>query len=117
MPLGCLSKTTMEIEMNDADEEIRGRLNDALTAAGVDVRNLAIEVSGGRVSVTGSVPDETQRQRAAGILAASQRSGAEVASRLEIVPVAAPDSTDGRGRSPLTGTSADSAHESRHQLD
>ena len=31
--------------------------------------------------------------------------------------VAPSDSADGRGRSPVTGTSADSAHESRHQLD
>ena len=104
--------------MNHADEDIRGRLNDALTAAVVDVRNLAIEVSGGRVSVTGSVPNETQRQRAAETLADSQRPGtSDVSSRIAIVPVAAPDSSDGRGRSPITGTSADSAHESRHQLD
>lgn len=104
--------------MNHTDEEIRGRLNDALTASGVDVRNLAIEVTGGRVSVSGSVPDETQRRRAADILGASQRPGTgDISSRIEIVPVAAPDSSDGRGRSPITGTSADSAHESRHQLD
>ena len=31
--------------------------------------------------------------------------------------VAPSDSPDGRGRSPITGTSADSAHESRHQRD
>jgi hypothetical protein len=31
--------------------------------------------------------------------------------------LAGSDSLDGRGPSPLTGTSADSAHESRHQLD
>lgn len=104
--------------MNSSDEKIRGSLNDALTAAGVDVRNLAIEVSGGRVSVSGSVPNETQRQRASEIVGASQRPGtADVSSRIEILPVAAPDSSDGRGRSPVTGTSADSAHESRHQLD
>jgi osmotically-inducible protein OsmY len=104
--------------MNSSDEKIRGSLNDALTAAGVDVRNLAIEVSGGRVSVSGSVPNETQRQRASEIVGASQRPGTtDVSSRIEILPVAAPDSSDGRGRSPVTGTSADSAHESRHQLD
>jgi len=104
--------------MNRSDEDIRGSLNDALTAAGVDVRNLAIEVAGGRVSVTGSVPNETQRRHAAEIVGASQRPGTQdVSSRIEIVPVAAPDSSDGRGRSPVTGTSADSAHESRHQLD
>lgn len=104
--------------MNRSDEEIRGTLNDALTTAGVDVRNLAIEVTGGRVSVTGSVPNETQRQRAAEVLGASQRPGTtDVSSRIDIVAVAPPDSSDGRGRSPLTGTSADSAHESRRQLD
>lgn len=104
--------------MNRSDEEIRGGLNDALTAAGVDVRNLAIEVTGGRVSVNGSVPDETQRRRAADILGASHRPGtADAASRIQIRAVAPPDSSDGRGRSPVTGTSADSAHESRHQLD
>lgn len=107
-----------ETDMNQADEDTRGRLNDALTAAGVDVRNLAIEVTGGRVVVTGSVPDETQRRHAADILGASQRPGtSDISSRIEIVPVTPPDSSDGRGRSPVTGTSADSAHESRHQLD
>jgi len=104
--------------MNRSDEEIRGRLNDALTAAGVDVRNLALEVAAGRVSITGSVPDEPQRQRLAEVVGASQGPGATaIGSHVRIVPVAPPDSSDGRGRSPVTGTSADSAHESRHQLD
>jgi len=48
--------------MNRSDEEIRDTLNDTLTAAGVDVRNLAIEVVGGRATITGSVPEQTQRQ-------------------------------------------------------
>lgn len=104
--------------MNRSDEEIRGRLNDALTAAGIDVRNLAIEVGGGRVSVSGSLPDETQRERAVEILGASGRPGTtDISGRIDVMPVAATDSSDGRGRSPVAGTSADSAHESRHQLD
>jgi len=104
--------------MNRSDEEIRDTLNDTLTAAGVDVRNLAIEVVGGRATITGSVPDQTQRQRAAAALSAAQGTGeSHFSSRIEIQPVAPPDSSDGRGRSPITGTSADSAHESRHQLD
>jgi len=104
--------------MNRSDEDIRGALNDELTAAGVDVRNLAIEVAGGRVTLSGSVPDEIQRQRIAEILAASQGPGAsDSSSRIAILPVAPPDTSNGRGRSPVTGTSADSAHESRHQLD
>jgi len=48
--------------MNRSDEEIRDTLNDTLTAAGVDVRNLAIEGVGGRATITGSVPEQTQRQ-------------------------------------------------------
>jgi hypothetical protein len=32
-------------------------------------------------------------------------------------PMPGSDSADGRGRSPVTGTSADSAHQSRHQTD
>ena len=41
------------------------------------------------------------------------------AHSIEIVvrPVAAADSDDRRGRSPVTGTSAESAHQSRHQTD
>lgn len=34
--------------MNRVDEEIRGVVNDGLMEAGVDVRNLAIEVDGAR---------------------------------------------------------------------
>lgn len=34
-----------------------------------------------------------------------------------VLTVAPRDSLDGRGRSPVTSTSPDSAHESRHQLD
>jgi hypothetical protein len=36
---------------------------------------------------------------------------------VSVLEVAPSDSLDGRGRSPVTGTSSDSAHESRHQLD
>ena len=37
--------------------------------------------------------------------------------QVSVSPVAPSDSEDGRGRSPVTGTSADSAHHSRRQTD
>ena len=71
--------------------------------------------------VKGAVPTEEQRRRLAAILAAILADTALdhsiVECQVHVVPVAPSDSSDGRGRSPLTGTSADSAHESRHQFD
>ena len=97
--------------MNNRDETIRGKLLDRLTAVDVDARNLAIEVANGMVIVRGSVPTEDQRQRTIEALAG--------AHSLEIFvrPVAPVDSDDGRGSSPVTGTSAESAHQSRRQTD
>jgi BON domain-containing protein len=97
--------------MNTRDETIRGKLLDRLTAVDVDARNLAIEVANGMVIVRGSAPTEDQRQRTIEALAG--------AHSLEIFvrPVAPVDSDDGRGRSPVTGTSAESAHQSRRQTD
>lgn len=97
--------------MNNRDETIRDKLLDRLTAVGVDARNLAVEVASGTVNVRGSVPSEGQRQRAMEALAGVHT--------LEIVirPAAPTDSDDGRGSSTVTGTSADSAHHSRHQTD
>lgn len=97
--------------MNNRDETIREKLLDRLTAVDVDARNLAVEVLHGTVLVRGTVPDEEQRQRAIEALAG--------AHTLEILvrPMAATDSDDGRGRSPVTGTSAESAHHSRRQTD
>lgn len=97
--------------MNSRDEAIRDKLVDRLTAVGVDARSLAVEVANGIVIVKGSVPSEEQRARAEEAFA-----GARL---LDIVvrPVPPSDSVDGRGRSPLTGTSAESAHHSRRQTD
>lgn len=97
--------------MNNRDETIREKLLDRLTAVGVDARSLAVEVASGMVVVRGAVPSEEQRQRAMDALIG--------AHTLEIAvhPVAPSDSDDGRGRSPITGTSAESAHQSRRQTD
>jgi hypothetical protein len=97
--------------MNNRDETIREKLLERLTAVDVDARNLAIEVETGTVIVRGSVPTEQQRQRTIEALAG--------AHSIEIVvrPATPNDSADGRGRSPLTGTSAESAHQSRRQTD
>ena len=87
--------------MNNRDETIREKLLERLTAVDVDARNLAIEVVTGSVIVRGSVPTEQQRERTIEALAG--------AHSIDIVvrPVAPSDSADGRGRSPLTGTSAE----------
>jgi hypothetical protein len=102
---------TPEDAMNKRDETIRDKLLDRLTAVGVDARNLAVEVAGGSVNVRGSVPSEGQRQRAIDALVGAH--SLEIAIR----PMAPSDSDDGRGRSPVTGTSAESAHQSRRQTD
>jgi hypothetical protein len=101
----------LEVAMNNRDETIREKLLERLTAVNVDARNLAVEVTGGTLVVRGSVPAEDQRQRAMEALAG--------AHTIEILvrPVAPIDSEDGRGRSPSTGTSAESAHHGRHQTD
>lgn len=97
--------------MNNRDETIRDKLLDRLTAVGVDARSLAVEVVHGTVIVRGAVPSEEQQQRAMDALIGVH--SVEIAIR----PVAPVDSDDGRGRSPITGTSAESAHHSRHQTD
>jgi hypothetical protein len=97
--------------MNNRDETIRDKLLDRLAAVGVDARNLAVEVTGGTVNVRGSVPSEGERQRAMEALVGVH------SMDIIIRPVAPSDSDDGRGRSPVTGTSAESAHQSRHQTD
>ncbi len=97
--------------MNKRDEKVREKLVDRLTALNVDARNLAIEVETGTVTVRGSVPTEEQRQRTIEALA-----GAHLIT-IFVRPVAPVDSADGRGRSPIAGTSAESTHESRRQTD
>jgi osmotically-inducible protein OsmY len=101
----------LEAAMNNRDESIRAKLLDRLTAVDVDARNLTIEVASGAVTVRGSVPSEEQRQRTIEALAGAH------SVAIYVRGVAAVDSDDGRGRSPVSGTSADSAHHSRRQRD
>jgi len=104
--------------MNTRDEKIRNALNDSLTQSNVDVRNLAIEVLDNNLIVKGTVPAEDQRGQLQLLVQHCVGQGLSLATFDVAVRAVAPsDSQDGRGRSPVTGTSADSAHESRHQLD
>ena len=102
--------------MDKDDEKIRDAIVAELKAAGVDARNLAVEVRAGAARVSGSVPTEEQKARiarAAGVAAGTPEAVIDV----RVVPVPPSDMASGEGRSPLTGTSAESAHQSRHQLD
>jgi hypothetical protein len=103
--------------MNASDEKIRNELNDRLTSAGVDVRNLAIESVDGRLIVKGSVPSADQQEKLVRLLNTPPVGAASLDCQVRLLEVHPSDTSDGRGRSPVTGTSADSAHESRHQLD
>ena len=97
--------------MNNRDETIREKLLERLTAVNVDARNLAVEVVNGSVLARGTVPTAEQRERALAALAGAH------AVEITVLAVPSSDSDDGRGRSPLTGTSAESAHQSRRQTD
>ncbi len=103
--------------MHSEDERVRDAITDAFTQAGIDSRNLAVEVVSGMVLIKGSVPTEQQRDLIGPTLVAADPGLAAARLAVSVIPVAPTDSLDGRGRSPVTGTSADSAHESRHQLD
>jgi hypothetical protein len=99
------------------DEKLRDAVTDALTKANIDARSLAVEVVDGHVVVKGTVPTREQGARLAEVLRECLGADASLECAVGLREVPPPDSEDGRGRSPLTGTSADSAHESRHQLD
>jgi hypothetical protein len=99
--------------MERRDEELRDTIIDRMTQAKIDSRDLEVEVDSGSIAVIGSVPTEDERQR----LRALFSDVVNLACRVDVVPVPASDSVDGRGRSPITGTSAESRHESRHQTD
>jgi hypothetical protein len=103
--------------MNSRDEAIRNDLNDTLTRAGVDVRNLTIESVDGQLIVRGTLPSLEQHTMLAGLLEAPPEGVVALDCDVGLLRVAPSDTSDGRGRSPVTGTSSDSAHESRHQLD
>jgi hypothetical protein len=100
-----------------SDEKLRDAVTDALTRANVDARNLAIEVVDGQVLVKGTVPTREQGSRLAEVLRQCLAPETPLDCEVGLREAPPPDSEDGRGRSPVTGTSADSAHESRHQLD
>jgi hypothetical protein len=102
--------------MTPQDEARRDALTDALTKASIDARNLAIEVVDGALLIKGSVPDQSAYDRIQAIIATGLY-GPAIQFEVSVAKVKPVDSSDGRGRSPVTGTSADSAHESRHQLD
>src|SRR5438045_2488795 len=100
--------------MNDKDEKKRDAVNDSLTRNNIDVRNLAIEVVDGNLIVKGTVPSPEQREQALILVRQCVERDRSLDFDVSIMKVPPSDSLDGRGRSPITGTSADSAHESRH---
>jgi len=103
--------------MNVRDEKIRNDLNDTLTQAGVDVRNLTIESVDGQLILRGTLPSREQHQTLVRLLQTPPGGVVSLDCNVGLLKVPPSDTSDGRGRSPVTGTSADSAHESRHQLD
>ena len=104
--------------MNSRDEKIRNALTDSLTQSNVDIRNLAVDVVNNNLVVKGTVPSEDQRAQLELLVRHCVDQGLSLATfDVSVIAVAPSDSADGLGRSPMTGPSADSAHESRHQLD
>jgi hypothetical protein len=103
--------------MNTHDEKVRDTLHDTLTKANVDTRNLAIEVVDGHLIVKGTVPSTGQQEQMTVLLRHCADQCLSLKCDVSVLKVPPSDSLDGRGRSPVTGTSPDSAHESRHQLD
>jgi BON domain len=102
--------------MDRDDENIRDAIVAGFKAASIDARNISVEVRGGVARVSGSVPTEEEKARipkAAGVAAGTPEAVIDV----RVVPVPPSDASSGEGRSPLTGTSAESAHRSRHQID
>ena len=103
--------------MLEKDERLRDTITNTFTQLNIDARNLAIEVVNGAVIIKGTVPSQDALDRLNSVIAEGRFGTRPIARDVRILPTVPSDSTDGRGRSPVTGTSADSAHESRHQLD
>ncbi|SKA20332.1 hypothetical protein SAMN02745126_04110 [Enhydrobacter aerosaccus] len=103
--------------MNERDERLRDTITDTFTKMNIDARNLAVEVVDGAVIVKGTVGSEDALRRLQSVLAEGRFGTRPVDCQVGVLATVPSDSLDGRGRSPVTGTSADSAHESRHQLD
>jgi hypothetical protein len=103
--------------MIERDEQLRNAITDAFTQANIDARNLVVEVLDGGVIVKGTVASQDALSRLRELLANGRFGTRPIQCDVRVRAVPQSDSPDGRGRSPVTGTSADSAHESRHQLD
>lgn len=103
--------------MNRIDEDVRDVITNARSEAGIDARNLDVEVNGDCAVVAGTVPTEGERRRLLALLDTMAPAVGGIATRIDVLAAPPIDTADGRGRSPVTGTSADSRHESRHQLD
>lgn len=103
--------------MINRDERLRDTITDTFTKMNIDARNLAIEVVNGAVILKGTVPSQDALERLDAVLVEGRFGTRPIACDVHVLPTVPSDSLDGRGRSPFTGTSADSAHESRHQLD
>jgi hypothetical protein len=103
--------------MNERDEALRNTITDTLTQMSIDSRNLAVEVVDGVVILKGTVGSEESLRRLQKVLAGGKFGSRPIQCDVGVMAALPSDSLDGRGRSPATGTSADSAHESRHQLD
>ncbi len=103
--------------MNQTDEDIRDALTDAMSRDHIDARTLAVEVEDRAVYVKGTVPTVGERNRLEKLLSQCRGLATNMECEVGVAEVAPSDSLDGRGRSPFTGTSADSAHEGRHQRD
>src|SRR5690348_2186954 len=103
--------------MNPHDDKVRDALHDTLTRAHVDTRNLEIEVVNGRMIVKGTLPSTDQQEQKRVLPSHSTDQRLSLECDVSVLKVPPSDSSDGSGRSPVTGTSPDSAHESRHQLD
>ena len=82
-----------------------------------DARNLAVEVVNGHVTVKGTVPSQEMLGTVRRLLFDGRLGTRPMRCEVGVTTAPPSDSLDGRGRSLVTGTSADSAHESRHQLD
>ncbi len=103
--------------MNKTDEDIRDALTDAMSRDDIDARNLTVEVENRAVYVKGTVLTASERNRLEKLLSQCRDLATNMECEVGVADATPSDSLDGRGRSPFTGTSADSAHESRHQRD
>ena len=81
--------------MNSQDENIRATVNGALTAANIDVRNLAIEVTNGHVLVKGTVPSTQRQKRMVGVLSHCLDGTPSLDCAVGVRDVAPSDSSDG----------------------